>query len=141
MSQRLAYVKWKHVAQREAKYTVKVVSSRKREEKEAVTLEMETETNEFVAGALEEGLEYIVTVRANSSEGTIIASGAHSIPLMRKEYVPIPQGVTVTAERKSLRVEWDVSSTYFHSHIIFNEVFVSHLCRWFNHKLVWKGIL
>lgn len=117
MSQRIAYVKWQPVTQQDAKYTVEVVSSGKEEEKEA-TLETETKTNEFVARELEGDKEYTMTISAKSSEGDIIATGTHSIPLPKNENVPTPQGVRVTGATKSLRVKWDVSPAVFYSIII-----------------------
>ena len=84
-------------------------------EKEAATVVMQTETNEFefVAGKLEGDKEYIVKVSVKSSCRDILASGTHSIPLPREEHVPTPQGVRVIAVKKSLRVNWDVSPMHY----------------------------
>lgn len=109
MSQRLAYVKWKPVVLQEAKCMVEVAPSRKGEETEAMTLEMQKETNEFVAGELEGDKEYTVTVSVKSSDGNILASSTHAIPLPMAERVPTPERLRVTAVKKSLKVHWDVS--------------------------------
>ena len=93
-------------------YMVEVVFSGNGEEKEAMTMKMQMESNELVVKELEGDKEYVVTVSVKSSEGGILASGTHSIPLPTEEHVPTPQGVRVTAAKKSLRVRWDVSPMY-----------------------------
>lgn len=141
LSQQLAYVKWKHVTQ-DATYMVEVAPSRKGEGKEAVSVEMQMETNEFVAGKLEGDKEYIVTVSARSSHGDILARGTHSIPLPREEHVPTPRGVRVTAVKKSLSVSWEVSPMQA-LYIMFHEInaFTLSYNRQSTHKLMWKDTL
>jgi len=124
LSQQLAYVKWNHAKPQDAKYVVEVVPGRKGKQKEAATVVMQTETNEFVAGKLEGDKEYIVKVSVKSSHGDILASGTHSIPLPREEHVPTPQGVRVTLLKKSLRVDWDVSPMHY---VMFHEVIAINL--------------